>query len=362
MFHDMRNGTLSGTTHQDALAAIRRRLPPGWVAEERLTGLRARSRRGARVGGDAAGPRLRLTGPDGRAVDLALDVRMAVLPRDVPALLAAYDRPVLVVAPHLGGRARQLLADGGASYADATGNIRVVTSVPAIFLEGVGADRDPTPAARALHSLRGAAAGRVVRALVELPLPLGVRALAAAADTPLGTVSRVVTFLEAEALITRDATKRIVAVDAPALLERWSADYALTGSNALRAFLEPRGLASLWPKLGRLPRYAATGSTAGPGVAPARIAMLYVDEPDAAAQQLGLVAADAGANVWLLQPFDDVVFTRTRQRSVPGAAGPVDVVVVAEAQAVVDLATAPGRGPEEAAVLRERMRAAHDGS
>jgi hypothetical protein len=274
----------------------------------------------------------------------------------VPALLAGTVFPVLVVSSYLGGRARELLAQAGASYADATGNVRVVSSSPAVFLEGHGAERDPERAPRPLQSLRGAAAGRVVRALIELELPLGVRALATAAATPLGTVSRVVTFLETEALLTRDDKKRVVTVDWQALLSRWSKDYELTQSNELATFLEPRGLTALWPKLERLPRYAATGSTAGPGIAPTRIAMLYVDDPDEAAGALGLVPADAGANVWLLRPYDEVVFTRTRHRLVSVAEGAVDVVIVSAAQAVVDLSSSPGRGPQEAEALVEKMK------
>jgi hypothetical protein len=298
---------------------------------------------------------LRLEGPDQRVAELAVALRTAVAPRDVPTLLQATRGPFLVVAPYLGDRARELLAQAGASYADATGNLRVVVSSPAIFLEGRGSDRDPDRTPRALQSLRGAAAGRVVRALVEVELPLGVRALANAAATPLGTVSRVVSFLETEALLTRDAEKRVVTVDAPALLARWAKDYVLTESNKLHTFLEPRGLPALWPKLQRLSRYAATGSVAGPGIAPTRIAMLYVDDPDEAARTLGLVPAEAGANVWLFRPFDEVVYTRTRRRVIAGAADPAEVVTVSEAQAVVDLASAPGRGPQESEALVAQM-------
>jgi hypothetical protein len=345
MFHHMRNSMNTGTTMHDALAGLRRRLPPGWSAEERN------------------GPRsavVRLLGPDARSAELEVVLRGAVVPRDVNALLAATSGPALVVARYLGERARQLIAERGASYADATGNLRVVTSEPAIFLEGLGAERDPDRAARPLHSLRGAAAGRVVRALAELDLPLGVRALSMASATPLGTVSRVVTFLETEAVLTRDAQKQIRTVDRRALLRRWSRDYALTESNELHTCLEPRGLPALWAKLARLSRYAATGSTAGPGIAATRIAMLYVDDPEDAARTLGLVPAEAGANVWLLRPFDDVVYERTRQRTVGEAAAAVDVVTVAPAQAVVDLASAPGRGPQEAEAMLAQMKASDD--
>jgi hypothetical protein len=345
MFHYMRNETQNGTLMRDAFAGLRRRLPPGWMAEQQ---------RGPR------GPILRLSGPDARSAELEVVVRSAVVPRDVYALLAVTSRPALIVAPYLGERARQLIGEGGASYADATGNLRVVSSEPAIFLEGVGAERDPDRSARPLHSLRGAAAGRVVRALAELGLPLGVRALSTASATPLGTVSRVVTLLEAEALLTRDAQRRILAVDQPALLHRWSRDYALTQSNELYTCLEPLGLPALWGKLTRLSRYAATGSTAGPGIAATRIAMLYVDDPEDAARTLGLVPAEAGANVWLLRPFDDVVYARTRQRTVGEPTAAVNVVTVSAAQAVVDLASAPGRGPQEAETMLAQMREAND--
>lgn len=340
MFHGMRNAYSGGTVKRQVLDGLRRRLPPGWSAEE----------------GGGHVPVLRLAGPDKRGVELPMVMRKGLTPRDIPALLANVEQPVLVVCAYLGGRARELLAQGGASYADATGNVRLVVNSPAIFLEGFGAEQDPERTRRPLQSLRGATAGRVVRSLIELELPLGVRALATAADTPLGTVSRVVTFLETEALLTRDEKKRVVAVDRPALLSRWSKDYELTKSNELHTFLEPRGLSTLWPKLARLPRYAATGSTAGPGIAPTRIAMLYVDDPIEAARLLGLVPAEAGANVWLLRPYDDVVFTRTTQRRIPAGEVAIEVNTVTDAQAVVDLMSSPGRGPQEAEALVQKMK------
>ena len=343
MFRTMRNAPKNGTPLSPAVEGIRRRLPPGWTAEERK---------------NLSAPILRLSGPDKRWVDLLIIARKEIRPRDVSPLLAAMDGPVLAVAPYLGARTRELLAQGGASYADATGNLRVVVASPAIFLEGLGAERPPERSPRPLHSLRGGAAGRVVRSLVELQLPLGVRALATAAATPLGTVSRVVTFLEAEALLTRDDTKRILTVAWPDLLSRWAKDYELTKSNDLHTFLEPRGLSSLWAKLERLPRYAVTGSPAGVGVAPTRLAMLYVDDPEAAASRLGLVPTEAGANVWLLRPYDDVVYARTRQRTVPVGEGTVDILTVSAAQAVVDLMSSPGRGPQEAEALIEKIKEA----
>ena len=250
MFRTMRNLSKDGTLVGRAVEAIRRRLPPGWTAEKRKK---------------LTTPILRLSGPDTRRVDLLIIGRKEIRPRDVSSLLAAMDGLVLAVAPYLSARTRELLAQGGASYADATGNLRVVVASPAIFLEGVGAEQPPERAPRPLHSLRGGAAGRVVRSLVELQLPLGVRALAAAAATPLGTVSRVVTFLETEALLTRDDKKRILTVAWPDLLSRWAKNYELTKSNDLHTFLEPRGLPSLWVKPKAPPSLRRDGVAGGRG-------------------------------------------------------------------------------------------------
>lgn len=87
----------------------------------------------------------------------------------------------------------------------------------------------------------------------------------------------------------------------------------------MHPYLEARGLGALWSKLSRLPRYAATGSVAGSGVAPLALAMVYVDDVQAGADALGLVPAEAGANVWLLQPYDQVVYDRTYRQTVTAA-------------------------------------------
>ena len=340
MFHMVRNKAKNGTIVARVVAGLRDRLPPGWGV----------------VGPRRGASSLRLRGPDGRVAKLSIVVRRSMAPRDVVALLGGTDGPLLVVAPFLGGRARQLIAEAGSSFADATGNLRIVTSRPAVFLEAAGAQRDPERTPRPLQSLRGAAAARVLRGLLELDLPLGVRGLAEAAESPLGTTSRVVSFLESEALLERDAQKRVVTVDRPALVTRWAEDYELIRSNELQTFLEPLGLDALWKKLARLDRYAATGSIAGLGIAPPRIAPIYVDDPETAARELGLVPAEAGANVWLLRPYDDVVFARTGRRAVKSGAAETAVTVVAPGQAAVDLLTSPGRGPAEGEELLARWR------
>jgi hypothetical protein len=305
---------------------------------------------------------LSLRGADGRRAKLTVVSRKRVSPKDVPHLVSQAEDAdrLLLVAPFLSPRARELLAEANASYIDTTGNLRIVVRDPAVFLESRGADRDPDRKSRALKSLKGAAAGRVVRAICDFMPPYGVRTLAETSSTPLGTVSRVVSFLEEEAFLTRDEKKVITAVDWPALISRWVRDYSVTGSNVLRSYLEPRGLAALGPKMSKLERYAVTGSLAGPGIAPARLAMIYVDDVDRAAETLELVPTEAGANVWLLEPYDAVVFERTQSLPFTTAPETLTVTAAAPSQVVADLMTSPGRGPQEAEALIEKMKGTED--
>jgi hypothetical protein len=345
MFHRVRNTKTAGTPAGRAAAeAVRDRLPPGWSVDVRA--------------GSGGQDLLTLRALDGRRARLAVVSRRNFSPRDVAQLVHRADgaAQLLLVAPFLSPRARELLVAANANYIDRTGNLRIVVSDPAVFLDARGADRDPDRRPRALRSLKGAAAGRVVRALCDFLPPYGVRTLAECSSTPLGTVSRVVSFLEEEALVTRDDKKVITGVDWPALLTRWVRDYSVTRSNVMISYLEPRGLPALASKLDKLGRYAVTGSLAGTGVAPARLAMIYVDDAQRAAQTLELVPTEAGANVWLLEPYDEVVFERTQSLTI----GSIPIVAAAPSQVAADLMTSPGRGPQEADSLIEKVKRTQD--
>lgn len=89
MFRGIRNAAKNGPTLRDALAGLRRRLPPAWTAEA------DRGPRGAVV---------RLSGPDVRCVELEVVLCKTMLPRDVYALLAGSSGPALLVAPFASAR------------------------------------------------------------------------------------------------------------------------------------------------------------------------------------------------------------------------------------------------------------------
>jgi hypothetical protein len=320
------------------------RLPPGWKQKIIVRGARDRQ--------DAA---LNITSPDGGKANVIVRVKTRVFPRDVTLLqddLGRFaERPGLVVTSFLSPATRRRLREERLNYLDLTGNLRLVLSRPGLFLETQGADDDPTPGQTPGRSLRGPKAGRIARALCDFAPPLAISELATKAGVDVSYASRLVDWLAREALVTRTPRGPVVTVDRGGLIRRWADDYAVLKNNDAHSFLDPRGLDNLVRSLqkSRL-RYAITGSLAAnrlAPVAPARLAMVYVDDPIAAAKTLGLRSTDAGANVMLLVPFDRVVFDRTRKDEA--------LTYVAPSQAAIDLLTSPGRAPAEAEAVLDWM-------
>jgi hypothetical protein len=313
--------------------------------------------------------------PNKARARLAVEVRASLYPRDAYALSSELGslwlRPpvpkgriptvddvdgVLVVSRFLTERTRSMLEKLGFSYADATGNLRIATRVPPLFIEISGADANPWAEDRPLRSLRGPASARVVRALLDFQPPYPLRLLAEMAELPLGSASRVVSLLVSEALVERTGRGPIEGVDWKGLLRRWSQDYSLLEANRSKFFLEPRGPKALLARLMELEGpYAVTGSLAASRraeVAPAALAAVYVRNFDKAASRLGLRIAPSGGNVVLVEPLADVAFERTwEQEAITYAALP---------QVAVDLMTSPGRGPAEAEALIEWMEENED--
>lgn len=325
-------------------SAVGKALPPGW---------RLRSSRRS----TASGSRLLqwfIEAPDGTKVDLTIEWKATILTRDLPRMIdlaPALAGTALVVAPYLSGSARELLIDRGLNYADATGNLRIVNPRPGLFVEVQGATKDPWPDDDSLRTLRGRAAGRAVRALVDFAPPFGVRELAQRSDVSLGSLSRTLDLLDREGLVTRGPRGSVADLDWEGAIRRWSTDYDFTRSNEIATFLEPRGLKSLAEKLtGARRGYAVTGAFAAQQfapVAPARQAAIYVDDFERSAARWHLKPTEAGANVILTDPFDPVVFERTTRRE--------GYTVAAPSQVVVDLLTGPGRDPSEGNELIEWM-------
>ncbi|MBA2731053.1 MAG: hypothetical protein H0U48_09930 [Euzebyaceae bacterium] len=76
--------------------------------------------------------------------------------------------------------------------------------------------------------------------------------------------------------------------------------------------------------------------------------MVYVDHSSNSADEFDLRPTDAGANVILLEPYDDVVFERLVEHN--------GLKLVNPSQLAVDLLTGPGRSPSEGQELLAWMK------
>lgn len=315
--------------------------------------------------GTGADATLTLVAPDRSTTAILVVAKRVVEPRDVSRVLrqveAARDRwdaALLVTAPYLSPRVRDLLQAAGAGWFDSTGNLRLQLERPSVFIDRTGASRSPFTDAndRRLKSLKGPGAARVVRALLDTEAPLGVRALAELAEVAAATSSRVLEMLVREDLVERDDEGRVVDVRKLSLARRWSADYSLASSNQAVPMLAARGIDQVLSGLRRYDgSYAITAEAAirpylprgQAAVAPLALLTLYVPDATAAAATLQLRPVDRGANVVLVEPFDPVVYRGSRV---------VDrLTYAAPSQVVVDLLTGPGRAPEEGASLIEAL-------
>jgi hypothetical protein len=180
-----------------------------------------------------------------------------------------------------------------------------------------------------------------------------VRELAARAAVSPATLARTIDLLAREALLTRDARGRVTEIDWEGCIRRWTKDYEFASSNRVTALLAPRGLSDLTAKLAKVrQRWVLTGSLAAQllsPIAPVRLGMVYIDDVEAARRSLDLRETDAGANVLVAEPFDDVVYERTM--TVDG------LVVAAPSQVAADLLTGSGRMPAEGEELLDWMKA-----
>lgn len=325
---------------------LRERLPGGWTLELDAAEQRGRERTDGRLVLQAAG---------GFIASIAVEARRSLSPKEAENLLPRLAQvlhsmtgraPVLILAPWLSPRTQELLAEQQISYLDRTGNALIRLESPALYVETTGAARNPNPEERGKVGLRGPKAGRLIRTLVDVRPPYTVKELALATGLAAGYVSRTIAALDEEALIQREPRGPVEAVDLAALLRRWAASYDVFRSNQISTFIAPAGWEEVLTKLRLQPtlrsQVVLTGSFAASRLAPVSspgMLLAYSSESDRLARELGLLAAEEGANVGLLWPFDPVVWVRTREEE--------GLRFAASSQVAVDCLTGNGRMPSE---------------
>jgi hypothetical protein len=349
------NDTLTGAEVERRVATtVRQSLPASWQVTETFE---------PKGGSQRPDLEIEIEAPDGRRTRLVVEVKQVVDRRDVARIgdlvrsmtTGPADIPV-VGARYLSPSVREALTAEGLSYVDATGNMRIESDSPAVFISLRGEDRDPWRKGRPRGTLKGEPAARVARALLDYRRDWRVRELIAASGASSGATYRVLEYLQREDLVVKNGDSYSVTAW-ERLLREWSADAAFQDTTRAMAFIEPRGVDTF---LGRLSQgwdfpVAVTGSAAAKewaSYAPTKAAFVYVSSIKEAAEQWGLRPNAAAPNVILLEPatVGDVPF-RNATQSKSG------YPIAAPTQVAADLLNGPGRDPAEGEYLIEWMKA-----
>jgi len=340
----------SNSTASQGLTALSTRLPDRWSLLP--------ARKEPDFGNYRPDAVMEVRAPDGGRAILLVEAKSRVTaqqaanlaPRLAAAAKQAPGATALLITRFASSTTQQRLREAGVAYLDLTGNVRIALDRPALLIETQGASKDPEPPQRGVKSLKGAIGARLVRALCDWRPPVGVRELARRAGADPGYATRVLGLLREEDVIRRDSGGIVADVNWRELLQRWARDYQVAKTNRAVPYLAPRGLDWFRSRLASYSgRWALTGSSAVPGAAstaPDRLASCYVDAAERAAKELDLRPAEAGANVLLLEPFDQVIWERSREAGLKS---------VAISQCAVDLLTGTGREPSEAEALMAWM-------
>jgi hypothetical protein len=330
---------------RQAVEQIQRCLPGPWT-----TALSVKTN-------DLSAARLTIRTPAGASAALAIGARRQLDPRLVPEVAAVLKTTAadafVVIAPFLGARTRERLAEEGLGYVDLVGNMRLVLDRPTVLIQLRGEDRSPWAAPRATRSLHAAKASRLVRALVDGAPPFGVRRLAVVAGTDPGYVSRLLDLFDREELVEREPHGPVVAVHRARLLRRWAEDYAFTEAHRALSFAHPHGVPGAVAALRASGApYALTGRVGAAallGAALPSVVAAYVDNAERVGALLGAApaATPADGNLLLVEPFDPFPLEGTWQRA--------GFTYAAASQIVVDLLGSPAPAPEQAATLLARM-------
>lgn len=253
----------------------------------------------------------------------------------------------LFMAPYISPQAAEICLKDGVGYIDYAGNCYL--SFGQVYIEQTGRP-NPFKTRRDLTSLYSPKASRVLRVLMNNPgKRWKTQDLANEAGVSLGQVANV-----KKLLLDREWTTQqdgFSLTEPWKILEEWSNAYTYR-KNQVRNFYSLKSIPEIEADLARACNekgieYALTGFSGAARFAPAvryNRAMAYVyNMPEDVVSMLNLKEVESGANVMLLEPYDEGVFYGTQAMD--------DIRIVSPLQIYLDLKGYKGRDEEAAEVL-----------
>ncbi|MCC6367374.1 MAG: hypothetical protein IT165_27955 [Bryobacterales bacterium] len=265
----------------------------------------------------------------------------------------ARDYPVFI-APYIGPAAAAVCDQYQVGYFDLAGNCRLVFDQ--VFIQRDGFP-NPSVEKRDLRSLYSPKAERILRVLVTVAKrSWRMQDLADEAGVSLGQVANVKKLLSDREWIEADAGGiRLRSSAVLPILKEWAGNYRMERSAA-RDYYSLKPIPQMETEMAeasrQLPaRCALTGLSGAVRLAPAvryqRITAYFLGDLPAFADLLELSPVSSGANITLLEPYDEGVFYGSREVERVPVASPI--------QLYLDLVQIKGRGEEAASAIVEEV-------
>jgi len=259
--------------------------------------------------------------------------------------------PVIVV-PFMGEGGRRLCREAKVSWFDLSGNADILAPGLRVYVEGKpNIFRRPGRPATVFSPK----SSRLVRTLLRKPSgSLQQRELARDSALDEGFTSRIVRKLIDDRLLRRTESGALVVVDPNLLLDAWRDSYAFSKHHVVMGHVTARSGEEAMQAVARAlgDQYAVTGLAAAwllTQFATFRLSTFFLPEQPSTTlmKEIRFRPESRGANVWLVVPNDEGVFS--------GADNHRGVRCVHPVQAYIDLGGHPERSAEAAQEVRRRL-------
>ncbi len=258
----------------------------------------------------------------------------------------------IVIAPFISDRSAQICKNAGVGFVDLSGNFWIAFDSYFLNRENMP---NQYPLETSLTTLYAPKTERVLRVLLTYPYRAWkITELAEEADISLGMITHIRRRLEEEVWVEKHAVG--FSLSAPeALLADWVEAYDFDSHEQV-GFYTMDPLVEVEQRLNQIcktsnTKFSLTGFSAANHLAPmvkGQKSMIYIGQAlKEIAKEAGLKPVDSGANISLIQPYDEGVFWNRTEIQGIQIATPVQIYL--------DLMQMHGRGEEAANFLLQEV-------
>lgn len=261
----------------------------------------------------------------------------------------------IIIAPYISQRSAEICRQNEVGFIDLEGN--VFLSIGDVLIDKRVSERNNIEK-REIGEIFSPRATRIIRVLLENKKQKWfISDLAKEADVSLGYTSEVLRALVNQGYVDRQKRKGFQLKDKTALLDKWASIYNFSQNKIVNLYTFEKNFGSLFKKISNTSnllklKCGLTLLSAASIVAPyiARFAdiHLYVQgDIENWKEKLDLREIEAGANFYLITPYDEGVFYGLRRVK--------EIPIVGNIQLYLDLIKYPARGKEQAEFLRKQL-------